>query len=253
VPAGCCVASHHAAVLPLVAPPTCPCFAPASCRIASCHPLVALPLLLSCPASWLLHCLSLSSCCAALPLSHRTSWFLHRLLSSSCCAALSSSHCAGWLLRHLLMHRPLVLLLRCSLILSAHQLIVVSPLVILLLCHPLVLSLCRMVVALSLLASPSRPLIALAGCCVISPCATLLSSRCAALSPHRLVVALPPSNAAAAIKRHQMPPPPPPLPLPLPLLPLPLLTAIFAAAPLSIAKERGSSSTTTSMPTAAPT
>jgi hypothetical protein len=43
----------------------------------------------------------------------------------------------------------------------------------------------------------------------------------------------------------------PPLPQTPPPLPLPLLTAIFAAAPLSIAKERGSSSTTTSVPTAA--
>jgi hypothetical protein len=120
--------------------------------------------LLSRRASWLLHRLSLSSRCAALPSSHCTSWFLHRLSSSSCCAPLLSSHCTGWLLHRLLMRCLLVLLLRCPLILSARQLIVVSPLVILLLRRPLVLSLRRLVVALSLLASPSCPLYVDAGC-----------------------------------------------------------------------------------------
>jgi hypothetical protein len=157
------LASRRAALL-LVVPPTCPLVAPAGCPIASRRPLVALPLLSSCSASWLLHRLSLSSCCAALPLSRCTSWFLHCLSSSSRCAALSSSHHAGWLLHCLSMRRSLFLLLRRPLILSAHQLIVVSPLVVLLLHRPLILSLCRLVVALSLLASPSRPLIVPAGC-----------------------------------------------------------------------------------------
>ena len=128
---------------------------------------------------------------------------------SSCCTVLLSSHPAGWLLHRLLMHRPLVLLLRRPLILSAHQLIVVSSLVVLLLRHPLVLSSRQLVVALplnglptcSLVAPPShplsapadcriascrplvapssRPLIAPAGCCNVSPCVTLSSSHCA--------------------------------------------------------------------------
>ncbi len=157
------LASHRAALF-LVALPTCPLIAPASCCIASRHPLVALPLSSSHRASWLSHRLSLSSCCAALQSSCCTSWFLHRLSSSSCCAALSSSHRAGWLLRRLLLRRPLILLLRRPLILSGRQLIVVSPLVVLLLHCPLVLSSCQLVVALPLLASPSCPFIAPAGC-----------------------------------------------------------------------------------------
>jgi hypothetical protein len=151
--------------------PTCPFIAPASCCIASCRPLVALPLLSSHCASWLSHCLSLSSWCATLQSSCCTSWFLHRLLLSSCCATLSPSHHAGWLLRHLLMHHPLILLLRCPLILSGCQLISVLPLIVLLmhlrivhclsLRHPIVLSLRRIVVELSLLAPPSCPLVML--------------------------------------------------------------------------------------------
>ncbi len=149
-------------------------------------------LLLSC-ASWLLHCLSsrhplvLLSCrplvlllffhCATLLLSHLNGWLLRHLLlhlpliilslrcscrlalsgcciashhraallschllvlsSSSHCAALLLSHLTGWLLRCLLLHRPLVVLsLRCSFVL-----------------------LCRLVVALILVAPPSHPLV----------------------------------------------------------------------------------------------
>jgi hypothetical protein len=78
-----------------------------------------------------------------------------------------------------------------------------------------------------------------------------LSSRYATLSLRWLVVALPPLNAAVAIEHHWTPPPlPPPPPL---LLLLPLSTATLAAAPLFIAKERGSSRTSTSVPMAAPT
>ncbi len=157
------LASCHAALF-LVTPPTCRLVAPASCRIASCRPLIALPLSLSHCASWLSHRLSLSSRCAALQSSRCTSWFLHCLSLSSRCAALSSSHRAGWLLRRLLMRCPLILLLRCPLILSGRQLTVVSPLVVLLLHRPLVLASRRLAVALPLLASPSRPLIAPAGC-----------------------------------------------------------------------------------------
>ena len=91
------------------------------------------------------------------------------------------------------LHRPLVNL--------SCQLVVSLPLTILLLCHPLVNSSCQLVVASPLLvlllrpALPSRPLVAPAGCCVASQCATLLSSRCLTVPPlvvllRQLVVAL---------------------------------------------------------------
>jgi hypothetical protein len=227
--------------------------------------------------------------------SCRTSWLLHCLSSSSCCAAhlVISSH-------QLVVASPLLVLSLCRPpVILSHQLVLASPLAVLSLRRPLVLSSCRLVVASPLdapptcplvvppshplsmpadchiafchplVAPPSRPLIVPAGCCVVFSCVTHLSShcagwllsylslrhisssRCAALPLRRLVVALPPSNTAAAIKCHRTPPPLPLLPPP--PLPLPLLTAIFATTPLSIAKERGSSSTTTSVPTAAPT
>ncbi len=96
-----------------------------------------------------------------------------------------------------------------------------------------------------------------AGCCVVSPCAALLSSCYATLLLHRLVVAWPPSNATTFIKCHRpwsllstaataaavAAAGPPPLPPP----PLWLNSLSF------IAKEKVNSSTTTSIPTAAPT
>ncbi len=93
-----------------------------------------------------------------------------------------------------------------------------------------------LVVALPPLVPPSCPL---AGCAALLLC--------------WLVVAWPTSNAAAPIKSHHHQsllstaaaaatrPPPPPLPLP------------WSNSLLSIAKERGSSTTTTRIPTAAPT
>ena len=59
--------------------------------------------------SWLLHCLSPSSCCATLLFSLCTSFLLHRLSSSSCCALLSSSCYSCWLLGCILTcHHPRV-------------------------------------------------------------------------------------------------------------------------------------------------
>ncbi len=262
-------------------------------QLNSCRLVVALPLV-----TLLSH---LSSRCTAsrraahLP-SRCTSWLLHCLSSSS--------HCAAPLvisLHQLVVASPIIVLLLCRPpVISLHQLVLaLPPLVVLSLRRPLVLSSRRMVVAspldapptCPLVAPPSHPLsapadcciasrrplvappscppIAPAGCCIVSPCITLSSSHrvgwllsylslrhhlvllFAALSPRRLVVALPPSNAAAAIEHHRTPPPPPPPPPP--TLPLPLSTAIFTAAPLSIAKERGSSSPITSVSTAAPT
>ncbi len=116
--AGFCISSP----CPLVAPPSHPVIKPAGCCVAFC-------------------CTNhLCFCCAALSSSHHASWLLHNLSLSSCCATLSSCHHAGWLLRCLLLRHPLVLLLRHPLILSLHQLIVASPLIVLLMCHPLILS-----------------------------------------------------------------------------------------------------------------
>jgi hypothetical protein len=119
------------------------------------------------------HSATLSSSC--------TSWLLHHLLSchplilllclslvlllSSHCAALLSSDCAGWLLHCLSSHRPLVILL---------------------LCHPLFVLL-RLVVALPLIAQPSRPLVVPPS----NPLVTLSLRRPLIVSSHQLVVVLP--------------------------------------------------------------
>ena len=143
----------------------------------------------TCRASLLSHCLSLSSHCAALSSSCRASWLSHSLLPSSHCATLLSTHCTSVLSRRLSSFS------RCAqrrpLILSSHQLVVTSPLdvplsrrlvflsscraasrclvmplvvapsslVVLSLHHPLILSSCWLVVALHVLAPPSRPLV----------------------------------------------------------------------------------------------
>ena len=133
MPAGCCI---HCTALSLSCCASClsHCLSPFS----HCDTLVSTH-----HASLLLHCLSLSSCCApchplilslrrlvvALPLdalpscrlvisscrlvlSRRASWLLrHHLLSSSCCTAVSSSHRAGWFLHCLSLCCSLVLLL----------------------------------------------------------------------------------------------------------------------------------------------
>ena len=70
--------------------------------------------------SWLLHCLSPSSCCATL-LSSLHIMLLHCLSSSSCCALLASSHCAGLLLHPHSTSRYLVVSLSCPATLSSSR------------------------------------------------------------------------------------------------------------------------------------
>jgi hypothetical protein len=164
VPAGCCITSHR----PLIALPSRRLVTPAGCRIASRHPLVAPP-----------------SC---------------QLIAPACCriasprplvaprATLLSSRRAGWLLRRLSTRRPLAVssshrATSCCLFVPAGCQAVIS-------CHPLV-------------ATPSCPLIVLAGCCVACPYTALSSSR--------LSSSLTPLNAIKRCCRHQSPPPPPPL------------------------------------------
>jgi hypothetical protein len=135
------------------------------------------------------------------------------LSSSSHCVALSLSHLTGWLLHCLSLYRPLVVLSLCYSLVILRRLILAStlvtlpscplvvppprPLVVLSLRCPLVVSLCRLVVALPLIAPPlHHPLTALpsrhlapAGCYVASCCAALLSSCRAVLSSSRCVPA----------------------------------------------------------------
>jgi hypothetical protein len=106
--------------------------------------------------SWLSHCLSPSSHCAALSLSCRASWLSHCLSPSSHCTTLSSTHCSSPLLSHRLSSSS------C--------------------CAPrrrLILSSRRLVVALPLDAPPSRRL-------VVSLCRLSLSCRASWLSRHHL-------------------------------------------------------------------
>ena len=63
---------------------------------------------------------------------------------------------------------------------------------------------CRTIIShRPLVAPPSRPLIVLAGCCIVCPCAALSSSR---RSPSPT-----PLNAVERCCRHRTPPPPPTL------------------------------------------
>ena len=90
------------------------------------------------------------------------------------------------------LHRPLVISL-CCLVVVSHLVVPMSHLLVVLsLRHPLV-ALCRLVAVLPLIAPPSCPLVALPSCPLVA---------------HWLVVAWPPSNAAAAIECF-----PPPTPL----------------------------------------
>ena len=90
------------------------------------------------------------------------------------------------------LRRPLVVLSR-QLVVALPLLVVALPLTVLSLRHPLVNSSRQLVVVSPLLvlslrpAPPSRPLVALAGCCVASRCAALSSPRCLVVPP--LVVA----------------------------------------------------------------
>ena len=159
-------------VSPLVTPPSHHLVVPAGCCIASCRLSSSHCAALSstCRASLLLHCLSSSSHCAALSSSCHASWLLHSLSPSSCCATLLSTRLASLLsLRlslssHCAPRRPLVVsssrhLVVPPLVVLSHQLVVVpSSLVVLLLHCPLVISSCWLVVALHVLAPPSRPL-----------------------------------------------------------------------------------------------
>ena len=133
-------------------PPRCPLVVPAGCRIASCHPLIAPPSRhLITPAGCCMHC-------AALLLSCRASWLSHCLSTSSRCAILLSTRRTSLLL----MRHPLVVSLsRCaaSCCLVAPAGCRASSLVVLSLHCPLVLSSCWLVIALPVLAPPSRPLV----------------------------------------------------------------------------------------------
>jgi hypothetical protein len=109
-----------------------------STRCASCLPSSHFATLLSTHrVSLLSHCLSSSSHCATLLLSCRASWLSHSLSPSSCCATLlSTCHTS------LLLHR-----------LSSSSLCAPR--------SPLVLSLCRLIVALPFDAPPSCRLVIL--------------------------------------------------------------------------------------------
>jgi hypothetical protein len=143
------------------------------------------------PPSCLLLRLTASHSTAYLPSCH-TSWLLHCLLSSSYCTAplVVSLH-------QLVVASPLLVLLLCRPpVVSSHQLVLASPLLVLSLCRPLVLSLCRLVVASPLDAPPTCPLVALpshplsvpADCCIAS--CFLLLRRPLVFSSRWLVVAL---------------------------------------------------------------
>ena len=125
---------------------------------------------------------------ATLVSSRRASWLLHCLLSSPHCASLSSSCCASWLLHRLSPSS------HCAALSSSCRLVVALPLAVLSLCHPLVNLLIQLVVTSPLLvlllcpASPSRPLVVPAGCCVAYRCAALSSTRRLVMPP--LVVLL---------------------------------------------------------------
>ena len=135
-PACCCITSPR----PFVALPSRHLVAPAGCRIASRRPLVAPPSRqLVAPA-----CCCIASPCPLIVL--RT--------------ALLSSRCAGWLLRCRATLSSSCRLVVPPLVVSSLQLVVApSSLVVLSLHRPLVLSLCWLVVALSVLALPSHPLV----------------------------------------------------------------------------------------------
>ncbi len=139
-PAGCCInsccatllSSHCATPLsshhPITALTSRRLIAPASCCIASCCTALSssshhAALSLSC-SGWLLRCLP--SCCPRV----LSSWCLPLIISLSYhCGTLLLSHLTSWLLRHLsLYHLLVVLLLRRSLVVL-HRLVVASTLV----------------------------------------------------------------------------------------------------------------------------
>jgi hypothetical protein len=133
-------------------------------------------------------------------------------------AALLLSRCASWLSHHLLLssHCPTLLSSCCTAILSLHhslvhmsrQLVVALPLAIISFQHPLIVLLCQLVVTSPLVVlllrpvPPSRPLIALAGCCDPSQCAALLSSCCLVVLPSCRLVA--PACCHIIISHHPL-------------------------------------------------
>ena len=263
-PTGCCIASHcH-----LVVPPSGPLVAPTCCHIASPCPLVAPPtcpfvVLTGCCIASQSVALMISRHLVMQPLIvllHQ-----HQLVVASSslvvlsCTSLLSFHCAGWLLCCpslrclqgvasplviLLLHHPLVVLFfvlvhclllssLCTTLLSSRRASLLSHFLSSPSCCPspcpLVLSLCRLVVALPLDASPSCCLVVSSCRLSLSCCASWmlhhhlsLSSRCTALSSshcagwllrclslrHPLVL---PFNAVERCCRHRTPPPPPSL------------------------------------------
>ena len=145
--------------------------------VSSCQLVVASPLVvpsLRRPLVVLSRQLVVALPLAVLSLRHPLVNLSHQLVvASPPRAALSSSRCADWLLRHLLVLCPLVI----SWTHCGTSSCLVAP------------AGCRTIISRRpFIAPPSRPLIVLAGCCVASACAALLSS-CRGPTPT-------PSNAA---------------------------------------------------------
>ncbi len=127
---------------------------------------------------------------------------LCQLVVASPLFVLSLRHTLIVFSRQLVVASPLSL--RCPLVILLHWLVVALPLTVLSLRHPLVNSSHRLVVASPLLVlllrpmPPSRPIVAPAGCCITSRCAALSSSRplvasagCRAIISRRRLVAPP--------------------------------------------------------------
>ena len=167
---------NYEGVLPLVMPPSRRASWLSHCLSLSSH---CTALLSSCHANWLMHCLSLSSCCATILTSCFASLLSHHLSLLSCpatsrCLVVPACCCTtSW--RAALSSSCRIVVL--PLIVLLHQLVVASSYLVVLLLHiPLVLS-----VALPLLAPPTCPLI-------------IVHRR-----RHQTL-----SNAAAAIKHHPL-------------------------------------------------
>ena len=212
VPAGCRIASCR----PLIVPPSCQLVMPACCYIASPGPLIALPS----------RCLVMPAGCCIASCRHLVAPPSRQLVAPACCriasphpliapcATLSSSLRAGWLLRRLSTRRPLVVLSSCRLVvpplvvLLCQLVVASSSLVILLLHRPLILSLCWLVVALHVLAPPSRPLIVVHRRRHQTPsnAAAILNTSAIAAIEHRLYhPPLPQLPSIATVKRQRPP------------------------------------------------
>ncbi len=155
MPAGCCVASRHAAVLPHVAPH---CFsARRPLALSSHHLVVALPLVnlsLRCPSCSLIApagCHIASPCPLVVPPSRCLVAPDDSCIASCCPLVAPPSH-------------PLIVLAGCC-IASPPSHLLSAP------------ADCRIASRRPLVAPPSCSLIAPAGCCVVSPCVTLSSSH----------------------------------------------------------------------------